>query len=230
MRDRGHDVLARHDPGVQVYLEAITDRTAYVGKDVERHRSTIQLPTTVVRQHDRVHPDLGQRLGVGDGLHALDRDLPRPLITDPRQILIRHRRVEHRVQQLRHRPRPRIQRRKRQRLGGQEVDPPRRPRDRARHRARSNRGRDRHAIAYVAQPRPRHRHVDRHHQRVETRLRSPIHQRHRAVAVLPHIQLEPVPTVRVRRRDLQRASGARAKDTYAATAPPEQFTCAASAP
>ena len=62
--------------------------------------------------------------------------------------------------------------------------------------------RDGHPVAYVAQPRARHRDVDRHQQRVVAGLGGAVDQRHRAVAVLPHVELEPVPAAGVRRGDV----------------------------
>ena len=125
------------------------------------------------------------------------------------QVLVGHGRVEHRVEQLGDGARPPIERGEGERLGGQEVDPPRRPRDGVERRCAGVRvGRDRHAVALVAQPGAGHRHVDGDQQGVEAGLRRPVDQGHRPVAVLPHVELEPVATVRVGRRDVLDRRGA----------------------
>ena len=118
-------------------------------------------------------PTSAQRARVGHRLHPLDDDLARPLLLDPGQVLVGHGRVEHRVEQLGDRPRPRVERRERERLGGEEVEPPRRARDRVGDRARRQRGRDRHAVADVAQPGAGDRYVDGHEQRVVAGARRP---------------------------------------------------------
>ena len=67
---------------------------------------------------------------------------------------------------------------------------------------RRERRRDGHAVADVAQPGAGDRYVDGDQQGVVARLGGPVDQRHRAVPVLPHVELEPVPAVRVRRGDV----------------------------
>jgi hypothetical protein len=76
------------------------------------------------------------------------------------------------------------------------------------HGARGQRRRDRHAVAHVAQSRPGDRHVDGDEQRVVAGLGGAIDQRHRTVAVLPHVELEPVPPTGVGRGDVLDRGGA----------------------
>jgi hypothetical protein len=102
--DRRGDVLAGHDAGVEVHLDVRTHGLHDVGQQVERDRSPVQLAAAVVGQQHRVDAEVGHPAGIGDGLHALDHDLARPLVADPGEIAVGHRRVEHGVQQLRDRP------------------------------------------------------------------------------------------------------------------------------
>ena len=81
-------------------------------------------------------------------------------------------------------------------------------RQRVEHRAQRQRRRNRHAVAGVAQPRPGHRDVDRDQQCVEAGRGGASHQRHRAVPILPHVELKPVAALRVRGRDVLDRGGA----------------------
>ena len=74
------------------------------------------------------------------------------------------------------------------------------------------RRRDREAVAGVAQPRPGDRYVDGHHEGVEPRLRGPLDQRHGAVAVLPHVELEPLPGPGRGRGDVLDRGGAHGRE------------------
>ena len=69
--------------------------------------------------------------------------------------------------------RPAIQRRERQRLGGQQVEPPARAPRRVEHGPQRQRRRNRHPVADVAQPRAGDRHVDGGQQGVEAGLAPP---------------------------------------------------------
>src|SRR5699024_229549 len=57
---------------------------------------------------------------------------------------------------------------------------------------RGEAGRDGHAVAGITQAGATHRYVHGDQERVEARLGGAVHQRHGPVAVLPHVQLEPV--------------------------------------
>jgi hypothetical protein len=196
-RDRRDHVGTGHDPGVEHDLDVAAHLGDHLGQQVERDRRPIELSATVIRQQDAVDPEVGDRSRVGDRLDALDHELARPLRPDPRQVVERDRRVEHRVQEFGDRARPSIQRRERQRLRGQEVEPPLRTRDRVDHGAQRQRGRDRHPVALVPQPRTGDGHVHRHHERVVSRRHGALDERHRPVAVLPHVELKPVASERV---------------------------------
>ena len=160
---------------------------------------------------------------VVDGLHALDDDLARPLVPDPGEVLVG--RPSGRTSCRAARATVPDQRSSDANASGSVVRKlnhhPGRGialSDRARRQGR----RDRHAVALVAQPRARDRDVDGDQQRVEAGLGRPVDQRHRPVAVLPHVELEPVAAVRVRRRDVLDRGGAhrrqRERDAGAAAA------------
>ena len=146
----------------------------------------------MVGQHNAVDAEVDDRLRVLERLNSLDHQLVRPLRLDPRQVVERHGGVEHGVQVFGDRAGPPVQRRERQRFGGQQVEPPARVRHRVEHGAQRQRRRYGHAVAGVAQPRAGDRNVDGDQQRVVARRGGALHQRHRPVAVLPHVQLKPV--------------------------------------
>ncbi len=180
-------------------------------QQVERHWRTIELTAAVVGQHHAVDAEVDDRPGIVERLNSLDHQLVRPLRLDPRQIVERDGRVEHRVQVFGDRPRPAVQRRERQRLGGQQVEPPARVRHGVEHRAQRQRRRDGHAVAGVTQPRTGHRNVHGDQQRVEAGRGGPLHQRHRPIAVLPHVQLKPVAAMRVCGLDVLDRAGAQCR-------------------
>src|SRR5262245_24770958 len=64
--ERGDDVGAVHDAGVQVHLEVAAHLTNNVGQQVEGNRRPVKLPPAVVGDHDRVDGQVGEALGVLD--------------------------------------------------------------------------------------------------------------------------------------------------------------------
>jgi len=53
---------------------------------MERDRRTIELATTVVRQHDAVDTEVGHRLGIFERLDLLDDELVAPLSASRRAV------------------------------------------------------------------------------------------------------------------------------------------------
>lgn len=150
-RDARHDVGARHDARVEVHLGVVADLVHDLRQQVEGDRRSIELPTAVIRECD----------GVIHVLHAFDDELAGPLLLNPLQIVVRHRGVEHRVEQFADRAVPARQARKGEPLGSQEVPPPLGAGDGVDNRADRERRRNREAVALVAQARARDGHVDR---------------------------------------------------------------------
>ena len=195
--DRGDDVGAGHDAGVEVDLDVPADLADHVGEQVERDRRPVELAAAVVRQRRSPStPSVGQPAGVLDGLDALDDDLARPVVPDPGQVLEGRRSGRTSCRSAR-RPCPtRVE--SDANASGSVVRKLNHHAGRGTRRARSPRvsgGGIGEAVALVAQPGARHRDVDGDQQRVEPGLRRPLDQLHRPVPVLPHVQLEPVAAV-----------------------------------
>src|SRR3954468_16945750 len=92
-RDRGDDVRAGHDAGVDMDLVGVADLADDLRKQVEGYRGPVQLAAAVVGQHDAVDPDVGDPAGLPDTLDAFDDDLSGPLVPDPGKIINTRRRV-----------------------------------------------------------------------------------------------------------------------------------------
>src|SRR6185312_6213991 len=196
--NRGHDVRPRHDAGVEQDLGVLADLAHDLWQQMEWDRRTVELPATVIGEQDAVDTHRRKRAGVIQVLHALDDELAWPLLLDPGEILKGHRGIEHGVEQFGDRARPAVEGGEGERFGGEEVDPPGRARNRVDDRLRRERGWNRHTVAGIPESRASDGNVDRDEQRVEAGFRGAIDERHRAFAVLPHVQLEPVSAVRVR--------------------------------
>ena len=203
VRDRGDDVLAGHDPGVEVHLE-VADRPpsrprAAGGTAPAPGRAGGRRGWTARSRRRRAS---ASRRASATVCTPLTDTLPghcSRIQARSSKVTVGSNMVSSRSATV---PDHESRRGEGQRLGGEEVEPPRRPRDGVGHGARRQRRRDRHAVAHVAQPGARDRDVDGDQQRVEAGLRRPVDQRHRAVAVLPHVELEPVAAARGRRRDV----------------------------
>jgi hypothetical protein len=117
---------------------------------MKRDGRAIELAPAVVRQEHGVDAHRGDLLGVVQCLHSLDDNLVRPVVDDPREVVVAHGRIEHRVHQFGDRAVPSVEARERQRLGGEEVDPPTRSRNGVEHGRRCDRRRNGEAIAPVA--------------------------------------------------------------------------------
>ena len=59
------DVGARHDAGVEQNLRLVAERRPDLGEDAQGHRGTVELATTMVREHDRVGAGVHDALRVG---------------------------------------------------------------------------------------------------------------------------------------------------------------------
>ena len=126
----------------------------------------------------------------------LTTSLPGHCVLDPLQVVEGEAGVEHGAQVLADGARPAIQRRECQRLGGQQIEPPLRVRHCVEDGAQRQRRRDRHPVAVVAQPRAGDRNVDGGQQGVESGVGRALDQRHRTVAIAPHVQLKPLAALR----------------------------------
>ena len=84
----------------------------------------------------------------------------------------------------------------RQRLGGQQVQPPGRVQRRVQHGGRGERGRDRQPVPHVAHPAAADLGVHGQQQRLVARRLGPLDQVLARAPVPPHVQLEPLRAVR----------------------------------
>ncbi len=159
------------------------------GEGIDRGRRAVELPTTVVRHHHAVGPDVDRTHSVTRDRESLDQQGklgPRP---QPLEVAPGHRGIE----------------------GGTRCaqPPPRRPGAPtcascpcSTRLAATDLSRQREGVPHVAQPTPHHRNIDRHHQRTAAGRLGPIDQRSTSVSVAQPVQLEP------RRRRPRRSSPA----------------------
>ena len=164
-RDRGDDVGAVHDAGVEVDSGPCRPR-APRREQMERNGCTVELPAAVVRERDPVDAGAATCLASSSVWMPLTTSLPGQC-SDPRQVVVVDGRVEHGVQESATVPGQR-RTREDERLSGEEVDPPRRPRDARRGRCEVSTG----GIVIRCGGRavgPGDGDVDGHEQRVEPR-------------------------------------------------------------
>ena len=107
-----------------MHLGVCTDLAHDLGQEVEGDGRAVELAAAVIGERDAIDAQVGELLRVGDGLHALDDELARPLLLDPGEVLVGDGGVEHEVEQLGDSAVPAAEARERERLGGQEVPPP----------------------------------------------------------------------------------------------------------
>src|SRR6188472_4566059 len=125
------------------------------------------MAAAVVRERDSVDTRRGGPLRVLERLDALHHELARPPLLDPGEVVVVDARIEHQVEKLLDRARPRVEGGEAERLGREEVDPPARTGERVDDAAEPERGRDRETVATVANPGARDGDVDGHEQGVE---------------------------------------------------------------
>jgi hypothetical protein len=100
---------------------AVADLARHFREEVEGNRGAVELAAAVVGEQDGVDAQVGGAHRVGDRLDPLHDEFPGPLVLDPREVVVGHRRVEHRVEQLGDRARPAVERGEGERLGREEV-------------------------------------------------------------------------------------------------------------
>lgn len=123
-RERRDNVGAVHDAGVEVNLHVPPKLTNNFGQQVERNRRTVKLPPTMIGEQDRIDAQPGNTLGVLERLDALHHQFTLPLMLDPSQVLIVNARIEARVDEVRDRARPAVERGEREWLRDEEIEPP----------------------------------------------------------------------------------------------------------
>ena len=190
-RDGRDDVPAGHDPAVEIDLGTVADRGDDPGQLLQRGRCAVELAATVVRDDDRVGSPIDDRAGVVDRLDALDDQLPRPDLAQPRQVVEGHRRIEDLVDQLGDGPARTRQRRERERLGRQQVEPPARMERHVAQRLERQRRRDRQPVVDVAQPHATDGRVDGQHQRRVPGGLGPTDELATRRPIAPDVELEP---------------------------------------
>ena len=195
--NRSDDVRAIHDAGIHSHVQILADFAGNLGQQLERHRSAIQLATTVVGQDDSVHAQVGQLLGIRQVLHTLDDQLARPHLADGLQVLELDGGIHCGVQQLADGAASAGQGGELQRRGGQEVPPPPGARDGVDDGTQGDLRRDGEAVTGIAQTVTCHRGIHGEQQSVEASLSCALHQAVGDFALLHHVQLEPVAAVRV---------------------------------
>ena len=152
----------------------------------------------MVGERDRVDAHRREGPCVLDVLDALHDELARPLLLDPGEVLEGHRRVEHRVEELGDGPRPVAVGGEGERLGREKVEEPRRSCHKPGEGPPRELRWDHEPVALIAQTCACDGDVNGDDEGVVAGDGGALDERHRAFAVLPHVELEPVAPERVR--------------------------------
>ena len=118
-----NDVTAVHDSTVHIHLCIRTDRVDNRLYEEQRRGGAVELAATVVREYDSIRTQIDHTPGVLDRLDPLHHDRSIPLITEPHKIIEVERWVEETIRRVSDSATERREGGKRQRFGGQEVEP-----------------------------------------------------------------------------------------------------------
>ena len=193
-RDGRHDVAAVHDAGVDEHLRPSAQRLDGGLDQLQRHGGAVELAAAVVGEQHAVGARVDHPERVVHALHALDHELARPGVAQPFDVGHGQRGVEHPVDHL-FRGAARRERRERERLGGEQVEPPVGVHRAVDERLEREGGRDREAVADVAEARPARRGVHGEHEGVVARRRGALDEVLAERPVAPEVELEPQPGV-----------------------------------
>ena len=80
------------DASVHEHFDFASNRVYDFGKDVQRRRSAVELPSTMIRDHHRHCPVIHRSPGIFASENTLDHNGPVPNLPDPAKILPCHRR------------------------------------------------------------------------------------------------------------------------------------------
>src|SRR6476659_4234218 len=82
-----HDVGARPDAAVHQHLDPVADRVDYRRQSVDCGDGAVDLPPSVIRHYDGVHPGVGRAPGIVRMQDPLEGDRPAPVLAQEAEVI-----------------------------------------------------------------------------------------------------------------------------------------------